>query len=79
MIMDNDVYKRMGVIDAIAKGDDEYSDMLKELRILETRYFTVLDSLSVEQQNIICDFVSQCEGMSFRKLELACTYMRFPG
>ena len=44
--------------------DHQYARMLSELDILEKKYDAVLQSLSVEHQDIICDFVSQCEAMS---------------
>ena len=52
--------------------DSQYAMMLEEIRILENRYEAVLQTLSMEQQDIICDFVSQCEAMSWRMLEFAC-------
>lgn len=69
---------RMDAIDALAMGDDQYYAMLKEMRILEKCYDRVLSSLPRDAQDTVCDFVSLCEEMSLRKLELACTYMKFP-
>lgn len=76
--MTKEVCNRMDMLELIAKGDDAYRTMLLKLRPLEKRYDQVLSSLSREEQNIICDFVSQCEEMNCRMMELACTYMRFP-
>lgn len=70
--------RHMDTVDALANGDDQYFALLKEMRRLEKQYNEVLHTLTADQQNIICDFVSLCEEMSWRKLELACTHMRFP-
>ena len=59
--------------------DPEYARMLEEIRILENKYEAVLRTLSTEQQGIICDFISQCENMSWRLLEIACEgYEKMP-
>lgn len=76
--MENKVRRRMNTIDLIAKGDAEYHRMLKEVRQLEKQYDMILQTLSADQQDIVCDYLSLCEEMSERKLELACTFMRFP-
>ena len=53
-------------------------EMLQQCAELEAKYDHVLNELSTEQMDIICDFLTHCEAMSDRLLELACTYMRFP-
>ena len=69
---------RMELIDLLTKTDETYTEMLRRCVELERKYECVLNSLSTEQMDIICDFLSHCEAMSERMLELACTYMRFP-
>ncbi|MEE0109631.1 MAG: hypothetical protein UEP57_01905 [Oscillospiraceae bacterium] len=76
--MDEQVQRRMKLIELLAKGDEEYSRMLRENRELERKHDEVLQTLPTEQRDAVCDFVTQCEEMSWRMLELACTYMRFP-
>ena len=76
--MDEQVQRRMKLIELLAKGDEEYSRMLRENRELERKHDEVLHTLPTEQRDAVCDFVTQCEEMSWRMLELACTYMRFP-
>ncbi len=76
--MDEQVQRRMKLIELLAKGDEEYSRMLRENRELERKHDEVLQTLLTEQRDAVCDFVTQCEEMSWRMLELACTYMRFP-
>lgn len=76
--MQKKVCQHMDTIDALANGDDQYFSMLKDMRILEKQYNDVLRTLTADQQNTICDFVSLCEEMSWRKLELACIHMQFP-
>ena len=57
--------------------DPQYASMLLELRTLEAKYDTVLSKLSAKDQDAICDYVSLCEGMSWRALEFACQMMVF--
>ena len=52
--------------------------MLQENAELEHKFNAVLSELTTEQMDIICDFLTRCEAMSDRLLELACTYMRLP-
>lgn len=60
--------------------DPEYAMMLAELGPLEKKYDAVLQTLSMEQQDVVCDFVSQCEAMSWRMLEFACEQLtKTPG
>lgn len=60
--------------------DPAYARMLSELTEMENQYNAVLRTLTVEQQDIICDFVSQCEEMSWRMLEFACEQLtKMPG
>ena len=56
----------------MAAADPQYRQMLLDMRVIENRYNTVLATLSAEDQDTICDFVSLCEEMSWRMLELAC-------
>lgn len=76
--MEKKIRQRMNVIDLLARGDASYFAMLKKLRKLENQYDAVLQTLPADQQDIICDYLTLCEEMSERKLELACTFMRFP-
>lgn len=76
--MDEKTRQRMAVIDALSNGDDQYAAMLKDMRVLEQEYNNVLHTLTGQQQNAVCDYISLCEEMSWRKLELACTHMIFP-
>ena len=69
---------RWDILNYMAKTDAKYIDMLKRCVELEANYESVIQSLSTEQMDIICDFLMHCEAMSDRMLELACTYMRFP-
>ena len=62
----------MEKVEKLAESDRAYRQMMLDMRLLEKRYNSVLSNLSSEEQNAICDFVSQCEEMSFRMLELAC-------
>ena len=57
----------------------QYQAMLAEIRILEKKYDAVLQTLSGEHRDIICDYVSLCEEMSWRMLEFACEQMKPPG
>lgn len=61
-----------------AQFDDQYCQLLRQMKLLEPQYEQVLRTLKDEQRDIICEYVSQCEGMSRRMLQVACTLMRFP-
>ena len=76
--MNENARNRMEMIQLLANGDPEYQNMLAQMRVIEGRYDAVLRMLDNEQQNAVCDFVSQCEEMSWRMLELACLHMCFP-
>ncbi len=76
--MDLEERKRMERLEEIAKQDLHYQVLMQELRAMEKEYDMVLRCLDDRQRNAVCDFVSQCEEISFHMLELACRYMRFP-
>ena len=59
------------------QNDPLYQAMLIEIRTLEPKYETILSKMSAEEQDIVCDYVSLCEGMSWRALEYACQTMVF--
>jgi len=60
--------------------DPVYAQMLIENKRLEDRYESVLRILSAEQRDAVCDFVMQCEDMSWRMLEFACEQLtKMPG
>ena len=69
---------RWDIIQLMAKTDSVYTEMLQRCVELEAKYDAVLNTISTEQMDTICDFLTHCEAMSDRLLELACTYMRFP-
>ena len=75
--MDQKTRTNMDKLEELAKEDAQYCQMLLDMRLIEKRYNSVLSKLSSEDQNSVCDFVSMCEEMSFRMLELACIYMEF--
>ena len=76
--MDDRVRRRKLAIEILASENSQYRRMLQENAMLERKYNDVLSELTTEQMDIICDFLTHCEAMSDRLLELACTYMRFP-
>lgn len=75
--MNENTKNRVNVIRMLANYDPVYSEMLEELRSMERKYDVVLQKLPPEDQDAVCDFVSQCEAMSCRLLELACSRMAF--
>lgn len=76
--MADTIDRRIKAVQALANYDSVYSDMLEQLRSMERKYDAVLQKLPPEDQDAVCDFVSQCEAMSCRLLELACSRMIFP-
>lgn len=69
---------RCEIINLMAKTDGKYTEMLHQCSDLEAKYEDVLKVLTTDQMDHICDFLTHCEAMGERLLELACTYMRFP-
>ena len=76
--MDGQMRVKMEEIEQMAAEDPQYRQMLLDMRAIEKRYNEVLATLARDDQNAICDFVSQCEEMSWRMLELACTIKESP-
>ena len=76
--MDERIKKRKLAVELLAGENLQYRQMLQENAKLERKFNAVLSELTTEQMDIICDFLTHCEAMSDRLLELACTYMRFP-
>ena len=75
----SEAYKfRWEILHLVGNVDSKYTEMFQQCAELEAKYDHVLNELSTEQMDIICDFLTHCEAMSDRLLELACTYMRFP-
>ena len=69
---------RKDIMNLLAKADGKYMAMMQQCMELETKYEQVINTITTEQMDTICDFLTHCEAMSDRLLELACTYMRFP-
>ena len=61
------------------QSDPQYQEMLVQIRMIEKKYDAVLRTLPTDKQNIICDYVSLCEEMSWRMLEFACEENETPG
>ena len=78
MVIDEKVTKRAWKIWDIGQTEPVYERMLQEMAILEDRYEIIMEGLPEAQEDIVRDFVSQCEGMSWRMLQIACALMRFP-
>lgn len=61
----------------MARTNTQYKEMLVKIRKLEKRCEEVLEKLSTEDRDAVCDFVSLCEEMNGRVLELASQKMVF--
>lgn len=75
--MNQDERLRMDALDAIAKQDPQYQKMMRQMRKIEEAYNTVLRGLNDMERDAVCEFVAQCEEISWYMLELACRNMRF--
>ena len=60
------------------QSDPEYARLFQEMADLERQFESVMEQLPYETQDIIRDFVTQCEDMSRRMLECACEELLFP-
>lgn len=68
--------RRLERLESIARRDLEYIRMMQDLRPMERAYQDLLVRMTDADRDIICEFVSQCEEISYRMLELACRYMQ---
>ena len=78
MIIDKDANRRAWRVWEIGQLEPEYAKMLVENSRLENKYEEALRPLPEDVETVIRDFVSQCEAMSWRMLEISCALMRFP-
>ena len=69
--------QRMQTLWDISQTDMEYKQMLLQMRELEKQYDQVIETLEDEARDIVCDYVSLCESMSWRILEIAGQKMVF--
>ena len=60
------------------QSDPEYARLFREMDDLEKRYERLMETLPHEIQDVIRDYVTQCEGMNRRMLECACEEILFP-
>ena len=60
------------------QSDPEYAHLLPQMAGLEQQFEAVMEQHPYEMQDIIRDFVAQCEYMSRRMLECACEELLFP-
>ena len=75
--MEREARLRMDALEAIAKQDPQFQQLLQQLTQIEKAYNLALHQLEDLERNAVCDFVSQCEEISWYMLELACRHMRF--
>lgn len=61
----------------ISQADCQYKEMLEEMRKLEKIYEEAIGKLDEADRDVVCDYVSLCEGMSWRILEIASQKMVF--
>ena len=79
MLIDETAQKRAWQIWELSQTETEYRKMLLEIRELEEEYEKAISLLPQKQEDAVRDFVSQCEAMSWRMLQIACARMRFYG
>ena len=77
MVVDETATKRAWTIWELSQTETEYRKMLLEIRELEEEYEKAISLLPQKQEDAVRDFVSQCEAMSWRILQIACAMMRF--
>jgi len=76
-MIDKAAVERAWKIWKLSQTEPEYHEMLMEIRETEKKYEEALDLLPKEQEATIRDFVSLCEAMSWRMLQIACSLMCF--
>lgn len=70
-------YQRLQTLWDVAQTDKQYRGMLSQIREQEKMYEKALNKLSREDSDAVRDFVSLCEGMNWRILEIAAQRMVF--
>ena len=73
----NTQHQRLKTLWDISQTELVYKDMLEEMRLLEKQYEEVIERLDDTSRDVICDYVSLCEAMSWRILEIAAQQMVF--
>lgn len=79
MIIDQTTRMRAWEIWKISQTEPKYREMLLQIRTMENAYEEALSLLPKEQEAAVRDYISQCEAMSWRMLQIACAVMAFPG
>ena len=64
--------EKLDILENKAKNDVQYQKMMKEYMVLEKQYDLLCKSLTDEQRDIAWQYVTVCEDMSRRMLEIAC-------
>ena len=77
MLIDDTVQKKAWKIWELSQAETEYRRMLEEIRELEKEYESALALLPKKQEDAVRDFLSHCEAMSWRMLQIACSMMDF--
>ena len=78
MVIDETVRKRAWKIWELSQTDGRYRKMLMDIRALEKEYEAAIAMLPQKQEDLVREYVSQCEAMSWRMLQIACAIMQFP-
>lgn len=71
--MDPLVRARLDWVEEVAAEDACYRELLLKNKLLEKRFGQAVRRLSDEDRATVWDYVMNCEDMSRRMLELACT------
>lgn len=61
----------------MAQSDPAYRMKLLHLRKLDREFDRVMQGLTNEDRDVVSDFISICEELSTRMLEVACENMEF--
>lgn len=61
----------------MAQEDPIYRMMLRQLKELDRDFDRVMQNLPDRDRDVVSDFISLCEEMSTRMLEVACESMEF--
>lgn len=78
MLIDDTAQNKAWEIWELSQAETEYRRMLEEIRVLEKEYESALALLPKNQENAVRDYLSHCEAMSWRMLQIACAMMEFP-
>ena len=75
--MEEQLRRKLAVLSAIARCDEEYVHLMEKLKREEKELDRQETAMCQTQRDAMWDYIGSCEAVSCRLLELACIHMEF--